>query len=94
MARRVFSKCLNEEAKIYNCSYGSLFIGGFTLLVVGLMKGIVWGAAFSVGGFFLGNFLSREWYLGNIQRFIYWRLPFAKILIDKNMPESHHRHTM
>lgn len=94
MHRRVFSTCLNKERKIYNCSIGSLICGGLFLTFAGLTKGLLWGMGFGVVGFFLGGFLSKQWHEGNLQRLIYANMPFAKYIVDNNMPESHHRRTM
>ena len=43
MARRVFTKCLNQELKIFNFSVGSLIGGGILLVLAGLSKGLMWG---------------------------------------------------
>ncbi|MBP7189645.1 MAG: hypothetical protein KA998_00145 [Rickettsiaceae bacterium] len=94
MNRRVFSTCLNKERKIYNCSVWAFICGGLALLFAGLAKGLLWGMGLGVGGFLLGSFLSKQWHQGNIQRLIYAHIPFAKYIVDKNMPESHHRRTM
>ena len=43
MARRVFTKCLNQELKIFNFSVGSLIGGGILLVLGALSKGLMWG---------------------------------------------------
>lgn len=94
MTRRTFNSCLNKEQRIYNFSVGSIACAALAFLFVGLAKGIVWGIGAAVGGYVLGDLLSKQWHEGNMQREIYWRIPFAKYYVDKNMPESHHRKTM
>ncbi len=94
MARRDFNNCLNKEHKAYNCSIGSLLFGGIFFSIFTLIKGFLWGIGGSAIGFMLGRFLSKHWHEGNIQRSVYWHLPFVKALVDSNMPESHHRKIM
>ena len=94
MARRVFTKCLNQELKIFNFSVGSLIGGGILVVLVGLSKGLMWGMGAGVIGFMIGRWLSKQWFLGQIQRKLYWYLPFEKIFIDKNTPPSYLRRLM
>ena len=90
MTRRVFTKCLNNEPKAFNFSIGSI-VGGVSLLALfGFGKGLMWGIGFGAIGFTVGGWISKQWFLGNIQRKLYWHLPSSRLLIDKNCPESHH----
>lgn len=88
MKRRTFIPCLNKQRKIYNFSIGALIgcIVGFVLC--GLSKGILWGLGGAALGFSLGNWVAAMWFLGYLQRFLYWNLPYAKDWLSKNIPES------
>ena len=94
MSRREFNTCLNKESKIYNVSYGSLIGAALLMVPVGLIMGMIWGFGGGVLGFGIGRILSKEWQQGNLQRKLYWHLPYGKYWIDKNVPESHHRELM
>ena len=91
MSRREFIDCLNSEPKAFNCNFGSLIGGGISLALLGFSKGLFWGLGAGVAGFLLGGRLSRQWFLGHLQRKIYWQLPFANIWLDKNIPPSSQR---
>jgi hypothetical protein len=54
----------------------------------------MWGMGAGVIGFMIGRWLSRQWFLGQIQCKLYWYLPFEKIFIDKNTPPSYLRRLM
>lgn len=94
MARRIFTNCLNQETKAFNCSIGSIVGGGTLLIVLGLSEGLMFGLGGAVIGFTTGGWISRQWFLGNIQRMMFWYFPAGKFLIDKNIPESYHRYLL
>lgn len=88
MGRREFIDCLNKEPKAFNCNYGSL-IGGISMLgLFGFGKGLFWGLGFGAIGFTAGGWISRQWFLGKLQRAIYWKLPLSNVWLDKNTPHS------
>ena len=89
--RRVFIDCLNKEPKAFNCNYGSIAAGVTLLAVFGLGKGLFWGGGAGAIGFVIGGWLSRQWFLGNIQKAMYWKLPFANIWLDTKAPQSSQR---
>ena len=91
MSRREFIDCLNSEPKAFNCNFGSLIGGGISLALLGFSKGLFWGFGAGIIGFIIGGWVSRQWFLGNLQRKIYWSLPFASIWLDKNIPPSSNR---
>jgi hypothetical protein len=88
MARRVFIPCLNSERKIYNFRLGSLIGSVFMLIFVGGSLGMLWGLGGAGVGFYFGSWCSKQWYLGNTQKNIYWNLPFAKDWLGREIPES------
>lgn len=88
MSRREFIDCLNKEPKAFNCNLGSLAGGIIMLGLFGFCKGLFWGLGAGAIGFAVGGFFSKQWFLGNTQRSIYWKLPLAKIWLDKNIPLS------
>lgn len=88
MNQRKFIKCLNKQKKIFNWSIGAVVGGGISLFVFGLAKGLLWGIGASAIGFGFGNWFSSKWHKGNIQRALYWNMPFAKGWLSKNIPES------
>ena len=91
MSKREFIDCLNKEPKAFNCNYGSL-IGGISMLALfGFIKGLFWGFGFGAIGFTAGGWISRQWFLGEIQRTIYWKLPLSNVWLDKNTPHSSNR---
>lgn len=91
MNRREFIDCLNKEPKAFNCNFGSL-IGGVVMLVLfGFTQGFFWGLGVGAIGFTIGGWVSKQWFLGKLQRTIYWRIPLSKIWLDKNTPLSSNR---
>jgi hypothetical protein len=88
MNQREFIDCLNKEPKAFNCNFGSLIGGGIMLALLGFSKGLFFGLGAGVAGFIIGGYVSRQWFLGNLQRKIYWQLPFANIWLDRNAPAS------
>jgi hypothetical protein len=52
---------------------------------------LFWGIGAGATGFTLGGWISKQWFLGNLQRSIYWKLPLPKIWLDKNTPLSSNR---
>lgn len=94
MSRREFSTCLNREPKIYNCSIWSFVWAGTFLIIFFILKGFMWGLGAAGVGFGVGKWLSRQWFIGQMQRKMYWYLPCAGFFIDKNCPESHERKLM
>ena len=92
MERVRFSNCLDKEVKFYNLPVGGLagavIIGG----TVSLFKGAIWAAGFGAAGYALGSWLTRQWWLGNLQRKWYWRLPLTFGIAKRKLPPSHIRH--
>jgi hypothetical protein len=88
MSRREFIDCLNSEPKAFNCNLGSLAGGVVMLVLFGFAKGLFWGLGFGAIGFTVGGWISRQWFLGKLQRTIYWKLPLSKVWLDKNAPLS------
>lgn len=94
MSKKAFVTCLNDEVKIYNFPVMAVVVCAAGFAVVGLFKGLIWGMGAGALGFVLGSWLSKEWHAGDLQRKLYWQLPWQKAWIHKNMPESHHRNLM
>lgn len=88
MSSRIFIDCLNQEPKAYNCSIASLICGGIMLVFFGAIKGLFWAAGAGAAGFIVGAFLGKEWFAGNLQRNIFWHLPFASIWLENKAPPS------
>ena len=91
MNERVFTKCLNHERKYWNRSLGSIVLGVLMFALVGLWQGLMWGLGSGAIGFVVGGMISKHWYLGLIQRKLYWNLPLAKTIVDRNTPDSSDR---
>jgi hypothetical protein len=94
MSRRIFTNCLNQELKAFNFSIGSIIVGGIFLILFGVSHGVMWGLGAGAIGFRTGEWLSTQWFLGQIQRKMYKHLPGAKIFISSNIPASHQRKLM
>lgn len=94
MQRRKLNNCLNTEAKIFNVSICSIVLGVGLAIILGLTKGLIYALCAGITGFILGGWISKEWYLGNIQRMIYRNFAGQKIYIDSKIVESHHRNLM
>lgn len=88
---RVFNTCLNKEKKIFNCSIIAITVSVLMLVLVGLRFGIVFGLGGAVIGYVIGSYLGRCWYIGKLQRYLYWHLPFASFWLDQSVPDSHLR---
>ena len=86
--RRRFIPCLNQQRKIYNYNYGSIIGALFFLVFIAVIKGTLWGLGAAGIGFAVGGWVSNQWHLGNIQRNLYWHLPYAKKWLDGNISES------
>lgn len=91
MERVRFNKCLNKENKYFNFSAWGLVTGGVCGFIAMLAENLLWGAGVGVGGYYIGSYLGLEWHNGNIQRLIYWYLPFGRFLISLEVPPSHLR---
>ncbi len=91
MKRRTFLLCLNKQRKFYNFSIGGVVGCASCALIFGLPKGVIWGLAAGAIGFVVGNWTSRALYYGDLQRGMYWYLPYAKIWLSPNVPESSER---
>jgi hypothetical protein len=94
MTRRVFNNCLNLERKAFNFNYGSIIGGAIAGIIPGISSGLMYGFGGGAIGFMVGGWLSKQWHLGNLQRNLYWHLPYARYWLDREVPESHHRELM
>ena len=94
MSKRIFIDCLNKEPKAFNCNFGSLIGGVVNLVLFGFGQGLFWGIGAGAIGFVVGKWISNQWFLGNLQRNIYWQLPFASVWLDKNSPASSNRNEL
>lgn len=88
MTQRYFIPCLNKQRKLFNFSIGALVGGAVLFAFVGLVKGLLWGVGAGAIGFTVGDWLSTQWFIGGLQRALYWNLPYAKDWLDRNIPES------
>jgi hypothetical protein len=92
MERVRFSNCLNKEVKLYNLPVGgiagAILFGG----IMALFKGVLWVAVVGAVGYGVGSWLTKQWWLGKLQRRWYWQLPLAQIVANKKIPPSHIRH--
>ncbi|RYE27411.1 MAG: hypothetical protein EOP45_01270 [Sphingobacteriaceae bacterium] len=91
MARVKFNSCLNKETKYYNTSLGTLVGGGVCGFVTLVIKGLVWSFVVGGIGMYLGSWLGTQWWLGNIQRWVYWQLPVSNWLFKSKLPKSYER---
>jgi hypothetical protein len=86
-----FSNCLDKEIKFYNLPVGGLIgaviIGG----TVSLFKGMIWATGFGAIGYLTGSYLTKQWWLGNLQRKCYWKLPLVPGIAGRKLPPSHRR---
>jgi hypothetical protein len=94
MERVKFSNCLNKEIRFWNIPLGSLIGGGIIGGSCWMTKGIFWFFGGGAAGFLLGGWLMRQWWLGNVQRYLYWNLPSWLITGNKNIPDSSMRNLM
>ena len=92
--RRKFIDCLNKEPKLFNCNWGALIVGGVLLVVFSFGWGFFYGMGLGIVGFVFGGWLGREWYMGKLQRKLYWNMPYGNIWINKNIPSSSNRREM
>lgn len=88
---RVFNTCLNKERKVFNCSFPALIVGGVMLTLTGIRFGIVFGLVAAGVGYLLGTYLGKCWHKGELQRYLYLHLPFARLWLDQVAPDSHLR---
>lgn len=91
MERIEFNKCLNKETKVWNIPLYSLIGGGLVGIIFCLIKGMLWGIGFGAIGFIFGGWISKQLWLGNFQRWIYWNLPLNPLMVNKFVPPSHQR---
>jgi hypothetical protein len=94
MTRRVFNNCLNLERKAFNFSFGAIIGCAGAGSIAGISSGLLWGFGGGAIGFAVGGWISKQWHAGNLQRYFYWYLPYAKIWINNEVPESHHQELM
>lgn len=91
MQRVKFNNCLNKEIKFWNISLGSLIGGGLLGSICWYLQNLLWFFGGGAIGFAIGGYLLHQYYLGNVQRFLYWHLPVSNILLGKKIPASHLR---
>lgn len=94
MNRRIFIPCLNKQPKIYNFNYGTV-IGAIGCTILGwIISGLLVGLIVGGLGSAFGGWLANQIFKGNVQRFLYWHLPYSRDLIDKNIPDSSNSHEL
>ena len=91
MEQITLNRCLNREAKLYGLSYLGVIGGGMTCLLVWLKFGMTIGIISSTIGYGLSAYVGKRLHSGELQRFIYWHLPFKGMFGGKYLPESHKR---
>jgi len=94
MQRRHFIPCLNKEPKFYNLNYGTIVGGTIFATLAWMAMGFLWGVFAGGIGAAIGSWISREYFKGNLQRAIYWHLPYLRFLVDKNLPDSSNIHEL
>jgi len=82
-----FNKYINKESKCWGLSITGLVFGGVTGVLVLTKLELMFAILSSVGGFFVGAFLSKAWYKGNIQRWIYTNLLLPQSIKSKYLPD-------
>ncbi|WP_341761815.1 hypothetical protein [Candidatus Tisiphia endosymbiont of Thecophora atra] len=91
MERVRFNNCLNKHVRFWNISIGSI-VGGISFgLIILCFKGVLWSFAGGAIGFAIGGWFMHQWWLGIIQRWLYWHLPLTRLIISANLPKSHVR---
>lgn len=94
MERVRFNKCLNKEIRFFNISIGTI-IGALAIgLLVWSLKSLLYGVGGGVVGGIYGGYLMKLYMLGDLQRKLYWQLPYSEKMVSKHLPRSHHRHLM
>ena len=88
MERVKFNNCLNKPIRLWNISIGSIIGGASSVLIILPFKGVLWGFIVGAIGFAIGGWLAYYWFLGIIQRWLYWHLPVSKIFVPEHLPES------
>jgi hypothetical protein len=94
MQRTKFNKCLNLEPKIYNFSIVALITGSVAGIMGAALYGFVAFFALFGAGFWGGKIFGEAWWIGRIQRFIYWNFPSficRSIMGLKSLPPSYIR---
>lgn len=91
MERIYLPKCLNKPAKIMGWSFFGTIGGSIAMCVMWTLFSMPIGIISFTGGFSLGKWFDDIWHKGNLQRWIYWNLPLARIVGGENLPQSHER---
>lgn len=94
MERVKFNNCLNKPIRLWNISIGSIVSGASSALIILPFKGVLWSFITGTIGFAIGGWLAHQWFLGIIQRWLYWHLPVSKIFVSEHLPESYVRQLM
>lgn len=89
-----FNKYINKESKCWGLSVTGLVFGAVTGVLVLTKLELMFAILSSIGGFFVGAFLSKAWHRGNIQRWIYASLPLPQSIRPKYLPASYSRSFM
>ena len=85
------NRCLNRETKLYGFSYLGVIGGALTYLLAWFKFGMTVGIISTPIGYGLSAYVARRLHSGELQRFVYWRLPFKGMFGGKYLPESHKR---
>ena len=89
-----FNKYIDKESKCWGLSVVGLLFGAITGILVLTKLDLMFAILSSVGGFFVGAFLSKAWHRGMIQRWIYSNLPLPHSIKAKYLPASYSRKFM
>ena len=89
-----FNKYIDKESKCWGLSVAGLGFGAVTGFLVLTKLELMFAILSSVGGFFVGAFLSKAWHSGAIQRWIYSNLPMPRGTRSKYLPAFYCRKFM
>lgn len=89
-----FNKYINSESKYWGLSVTGLISGAVTGVMVLTKLELMFAILSSIGGFFVGAYISKAWHRGLIQRWVYSNLPLPQGIRSKYIPASYIRRFM
>lgn len=81
------SNCINGETRIYGLKVFGLTFGAFALIIIWSKSSMIFGIMGGAFGYLIGDFFSKYWQRGRLQKQLYWHLS-KHIPKNKFLPPS------
>ncbi|MCP3848690.1 MAG: hypothetical protein GY694_00425 [Gammaproteobacteria bacterium] len=86
-----FNKSLNLQSRLFGFPVAGYIFAGVGVVLLTTIFGVVVAFVGGIAFFGFGVIIGNKWHSGELQKWCYWHLPFAKYFICRKIPSSHHR---